>query len=88
VVEADPGALRRVLESLEEHGVVPLRVVAQRASLRGRTDKRILEIEIDIPRADLAPAILGVISPKLEYSPLIRRCATCSFEDTRQAVLR
>ncbi len=70
VVEADPGALNRVLESVDAHGVVPLCVTSRRTAIRGRSTE-ILEIEIDIAAADLTMAALGVIAARLGELPLV-----------------
>lgn len=63
-----PGALVLVLQLFDSSNVVPLRVMAQRVTIRGRT-KEVLEIEIKVPAADLPPEIFRIIAGKINQLP-------------------
>lgn len=58
VAEARPDALARLLTLLQTQEIVPLRLVARRAPIRGRM-KMVLEIAIEFDAPDLAPGALG-----------------------------
>lgn len=70
VTEAEPSALVRVLQLLQSCNATPLRVMAQRIAIRGRTTG-VLEIEIEVPASDLAPETLRFITAKINRLPTV-----------------
>lgn len=52
IAQAEPDALARVFLLLEAHAITPLRLIAQRAPVRGRTTP-VLEIELELAATDL-----------------------------------
>lgn len=70
VTEAESDALVRVLQLLQSRNVIPLRVMAQRVAIRGRTTE-VLEIEIEVPASDLAPEAFRVVAAKINQLPIV-----------------
>jgi len=64
------GALVFVLQQMQSLNFVPSRVMAQRVVNHDRT-KEVLEIEIEVPSADLAPDAFRLFAAKINQLPTV-----------------
>ena len=64
IVEADPGALVRLLQLFQIRNLVPRRVRAQRLG------DQFIEAEIELDAAEVAPETLRLIAAKLQELPI------------------
>jgi prephenate dehydratase len=64
IVEADPGALVRLLQLFQIRNLVPRRVRAQRLG------DQFIEAEIELDSAEIAPETLRLIAAKLQELPI------------------
>ena len=71
IVEADPGALVRLLQSFQTRNVIPRRVRAQRLG------DGFIEAEIEFDAAEIAPETLRLIAAKLQELPITVAVVAC-----------
>lgn len=71
LVEADPGALVRVLHLIQGRNIVPLQVSAQ------RLDAHSLAVEIALDAADLTVEAFRVIAGKIAELPVVLDASAC-----------
>lgn len=71
LVEADPGALVRVLHLIQGRNIVPLQVSAQ------RLDADSLAVEIALDAADLTVEAFRVIAGKIAGLPVVLDASAC-----------
>jgi prephenate dehydratase len=71
IVEADPGALVRVLQLFQIRNIVPRRISALRLGAE------FVEAEIEIDPADLAPETLRLIAARIQEMPIAMAVVAC-----------
>jgi prephenate dehydratase len=71
IVEADPGALVRLLQLFQIRNLVPRRVRAQRLG------DQFIEAEIEMDTAQIAPETLRLIAAKLQELPITMAVVAC-----------
>jgi prephenate dehydratase len=71
VVEADPGALVRVLQFFQARNVIPLRVDSRRMGLD------FLEIEVHLDLTELSSDAVRIVVSKINELPIVIAVVTC-----------
>jgi len=71
IVEADPGALVRLLQLFQIRNLMPRRVHAQRLG------DQFIEAEIEVDVAEIAPETLRLIAAKMQELPITMAVVAC-----------
>lgn len=71
VVEADPGALVRVLQFFQARNVIPTRVDARRMGAE------FLEIEVELDSSELPGEALRIVVSKINELPIVMAVVAC-----------
>jgi hypothetical protein len=71
VVEADPGALVRVLQFFQARNVIPRTVASERLG------DEYLQIQIELDPAELAPDRFRVVVAKINELPIVLAAVAC-----------